>query len=161
MDDGKIVGDLGVDADGRAEGARRVAAGIGGAWRGDGGLGPCRRRHQHGGEDDRGEVHGLHSAAIRATGPAAPRQPTRRRGSIQAWICAAASRPSRIAHTTSEAPRTMSPAANTPGSAVMNAAVVDLQRAPARHRERRLAEDGGQILGVEAERLDHQRRPAR
>jgi hypothetical protein len=29
-------------------------------------------------------------------------------------MLAAASRPSRIAHTTSEAPRTMSPAANTP-----------------------------------------------
>ncbi len=38
---------------------------------------------------------------------------------IQVCICAAASRPSRIAQTTRLAPRTMSPAANTPGRLVM------------------------------------------
>ncbi len=55
-----------------------------------------------------------------------------------------------------DAPRTMSPAANTPGSVVMKRAVVHLQRAPARHLQRRLAEHRRQVLGVEAQRLDHQ-----
>ena len=51
--------------------------------------------------------------------------------------CAAASRPSRIAQTTSEAPRTMSPAANTPSQAGHHGAVVDLERAPAGDRRAR------------------------
>ena len=39
--------------------------------------------------------------------------------SMKAAICSATSRPSRMPHTTSDAPRTISPAAKTPGSAVI------------------------------------------
>jgi hypothetical protein len=49
---------------------------------------------------------------------AAAANPCRAEGCKYACICAAASRPSRIAHTTRLAPRTISPAANTPGSDV-------------------------------------------
>ena len=93
-----------------------------------------------------------HSAATASVG-AAPSPST-----IQHAIWSAASRPSRIAQTTSEAPRTMSPPAKTPGSVGHHGAVVHLQRAPLRHRQRRFVEHRGQVLGVEAQRLD---RPGR
>ena len=69
-------------------------------------------------------------------------------------IASAASRPSRIAQTTSEAPRTMSPAANTP------ARLVIMVRWSIFSVPQRVTASSGapnsrrQILGVEAERLD-------
>ncbi len=51
---------------------------------------------------------------------AASARPATAFAEMNLWMAAAASRPSRIAHTTSEAPRTMSPAANTPSTLVIS-----------------------------------------
>ena len=73
-----------------------------------------------------------------------------------AWMPWAASRPSRTPHTTSEAPRTMSPPAKTPGMLGHHGVPVDPDRAPAADLERGLAEQGRQVLRIEAQRLDDQ-----
>ena len=71
-------------------------------------------------------------------------------------MASAASRPSRTPQTTSEAPRTMSPAANTPSMRRHHGLPVDPHRAPAGHLQLGLVEQRRQVLGIEAQRLDDQ-----
>ena len=69
----------------------------------------------------------------------------------QACIASAASRPSRIAHTTSEAPRTMSPAAIHAGLVRRERQRIGFRACPSAMR---VDIPGAQILGIEAERGD-------
>ena len=76
--------------------------------------------------------------------------------SRKAWMLSAASRPSRTPQTTSDAPRTMSPPANTPGMPVIMVRQ-SMRTVPQRVTSQLgLAEQHRQVLGIEAERLDHQ-----
>ena len=71
-------------------------------------------------------------------------------------MLSAASRPSRIAQTTRDAPRTISPTAYTPGSAVEWVRKSAFYRAPARDFQRRFAPKCGQVFGFETKREDYQ-----
>ena len=71
-------------------------------------------------------------------------------------MLAAASRPSRIAQTTSEAPRTMSPAAKTPSRLVIMVRKSILTVPQRVTSSSRRAEQRRQVLGIEAQRLDDQ-----
>ncbi len=67
-----------------------------------------------------------------------------------ASLAATSRPPSRIAQTTRLAPRTMSPAANTPSSEVISVLLSTSNGAPARHAQLRRTEHRRQLLGVEA-----------
>ncbi len=71
-------------------------------------------------------------------------------------MCCATSRPSRIAQTTRLAPRDDVAGGEHTVDARHHRAPVGAQRAPARDAELGLAEHPRQILGIEAERLDHE-----